>query len=233
MQNTGAFFPSPVRTGASADTLIEYFLKFLNESLGTAYIPVLGSAIYKENLAIARLFASVVAFGERFGNQADPHKLTDFLDTWERIFNIKPKSSDSETKRRENVAFRMSLFGMGSDIGSFTRVCQHVLPNTFDHIELIPSTLANTHVPLGANVPGGINVPADGLWSSTISHILVVVKKPLTMTENEFYSEVGQLYNYASLALPAWATFDWVRNGPMGIGFYLDDKHNLDNERFD
>lgn len=230
---TGAFNPSPLRTGASSGTLIEYFLATLNEGLGTAYNPVLGTAIYKENLAIARALGALVAFGERIGNQADPFKLTDFLETWEEIFRIKPGFNDSLESRRATVAFRMSLIGMSPDLGTFTSVVRQILPNTFVRVELIPSTKANTHVPLGANVPGGINVPPDGFWSSSISHILIVTQKPATMTENEFYAEVGRLYAYAHLILPGWATFDWVRDGASGAGFYLDEEHNLDNQRFD
>jgi hypothetical protein len=183
--------------------------------------------------AYARALTAVWSAYFRILNQIDPHTMTDFLPSWESVFGITPAFNVSLEARRAQLALRMQYLKSGGSIALFIKLLRTILPNTFDHVELIPSTLANTHVPLGATVPGGINVPADGQWSSTISHILVIVKKPVTMTENEFYTEVGQLYNYASLMLPAWATFDWARDGAMGLGFYLDDEHNLDNERFD
>ncbi len=51
------------------------------------------------------------------------------------------------------------------------------------------------------------------------------------MTDAEFYPQVGKIYQYLHILLPAWCNFDWFQDGINGAGFYLDEDYNLDNMR--
>lgn len=230
---TGRFGYAPHRTSMSRDSLCESILRDLLEGMGKPYDTRENTWLFIQCNTYARALSEAWVLYFRMLNQINPLTMTDFLEGWEHIFNIKPSAQQSEKNRRKEIALHFLFSKSGASIYTLNQFFKIILPNTFVRVELIPSTKANTHVPLGANVPGGINVPPDGFWSSSISHILIVTQKPATMTENEFYAEVGRLYAYAHLILPAWATFDWVREGASGVGFYLDEEHNLDNQRFD
>jgi hypothetical protein len=75
-------------------------------------------------------------------------------------------------------------------------------------------------------------VLGDASWSSGVAHLAILTQQPATMDDGEYYSTRASVLSELDAILPAWMTFDVLRDGVSGAGFILDDAHNLDNERF-
>lgn len=71
---------------------------------------------------------------------------------------------------------------------------------------------------------------ADGWWS-TVAYIPIVCTKPSWMTERVFYETAGRASSLLDAFLPAWVTFDFLRDGGTPGSFILDEASNLDNQR--
>jgi hypothetical protein len=228
----GGFNPSPTKAGAERGHLEEVLLESLLEADGTALAKGSTSFVWAEHVAESRAVAYLWHTLGRFTNQWDPDRVTDFLSRWETILGLRPLPSDSENARRAKVQAKRALFGVPPTQQVVSDLLTTVLGGLFAGLVHTSSALAVGAVPGGATVPGGVTLP-DGDWTSSIAHVDVLLVEPATVDDPTFYAAAGQLGAYLDDLLPAWVTWDWVRDGPGGPGFYLDDDHNLDNERFD
>src|SRR5690348_510827 len=108
---SGGFNPSPEKFGASKGHIEEALLEALLETDGTALSKEVSSYVYAERFAEARTIAYLWHLNQRMANQWDPRRMTDFLPRWERIYGIRPLSSDTDVDRRAKVKAKMETYG--------------------------------------------------------------------------------------------------------------------------
>lgn len=68
-------------------------------------------------------------------------------------------------------------------------------------------------------------------FTSTVGRVTVVATKPTWMSESEYFDRVQGVFAFLDAALPAWVTFDVVRDGTVVGQFRLDEDGNLDGQR--
>lgn len=242
MPTFGGMSPYPRRFGGGGKPRVQIVLESLNADRGTAFDASDRTlTVYAINMAIARAISAAWGTNERLGNLWMPyHMSVDTLERWEQILAINPSPDVTELERREYLATLFSNFGQGATNGRITELLSDALGSAFVAVESISYANAKIYVPDGT-YPWG-SVSADTPWSSTVAHVLVRLQKPTGWSEFDFYEAAGKVPLLLEPILPAWATVDWYRAGPISSavsggpsagGFYLDDAHNLDNECFD
>ena len=124
--------------------------------------------------------------------------------------------------------------------GNIQSYLENTLGDIFVGFAFNDPLTAPAYVPGGVSIPGGPTLSDGNLlgaqlspYNSKVAHIAVLLQKPFGMTEEEFYEKAGYTYLALDGAVGFWNTYDWIRDGDQGAGFYLDEDHNLDNQRFD
>lgn len=245
MPSTGRFAPSPERYGGGVPTL-QTILAAFNAARGDAIDTSEDGIVYAENEAIARMILIAWEQNQRFANQFDPKRMTDFLPRWERIFFVTPLPEATETERRLVIAERFLRFGLIPDRQTLTDRATAAIPDFFVSYETIAIADARQWTLPGwpAGPPPAMRlfhtVDSDPSWYSTTAHVLFQLSSPTTATQGVFREEVGELHITLDAFLPAWVTWDWFTTDPSapGVhGFYFHDTavdfHNLDYEVFD
>lgn len=198
----------------------------LDRALGDAYDTGEDSPAHAESLAFAGAITDVWCDNQRMANQVIPERMTTFVPRWERILGAFPRRDDFDRARRERVGFRFAL--LTTDVTrSFVR---EILE------DLLGDVLVDVHHidPADAVIwwPGGSTNPSCP-WYSTVCHIPIETQKPYGYSEADFLEAVAQIFPALDDVMPAHMTWDWFRNGAGGLGFYLDQENNLDNQAFD
>jgi len=236
----GGYAPFPRRFGGRA-TRVKTITASLQTQLGKKYdtTDTTGLVFIRLN-AMAREIAAAWGQNQRLANQWDAKRMTDFLPRWEKILGLYASPGDSPTARRARVGVQLALVGESTS-QVIHDTCVAYLGPVFVSVVTTPSTSANVWTPTGwpmgqhpitITLPGGRTVFYPGDWYSTVAHIDILTVQPATMGDAEYYSTRASVKSALDSILPSWVTFDIVRDGPHGIGFYLDEPHNLDNERF-
>jgi hypothetical protein len=234
MGTFGGLAPFPRRFGG-APRRISTILKSLQKQLAPKYdVFDTNGIVYVRLNALARVIAGGWSQNARLANQWDPARMTDFLERWEAIFGLSPATTDSMTVRRARVGARIALAGFGTLAAVYT-LCQMMLEDVFVSVVHTDVSQALVWTPAGWPMGNHASMPANPGpdWFSTISNLAILTQQPSTMDDAEYYAKRASVLPELDDILPAWVTFDVVRDGAHGIGFYLDDDHNLDNERFD
>jgi hypothetical protein len=231
MPQFGGMSPFPRRFGGGKP-----LLKTLTESLivqhGTAFAgDDVNGLFYLEMEATARVLMAAWEQNQRLANQWDPERMTDFLPRWERIFALPKLPTDTLTMRRARVGVAMARVGQANAREVYD-TCKAYLGPIFLGIVTSPSSIARVFTPAGWPMGMHPSSPPDPDWYSTVAHIDVLTTQPATMDDDEYYTTRSSVRPALDAILPGWMTFDIVRDGSHGAGFYLDDPHNLDNERF-
>lgn len=242
MPRFGGQTPFPMRFGGAGPygVRIKSILDGLNRARGSAYDTTATSNVYAENNATARVIADVFGVNQRLANQFDATRMTTNLSRWEKILNIIPAPTDSDTTRRARIASLFSRTGLSPFTSFLVPQLAALLGSVFVAVEFISYSNAVIHVPDGTYPWGTVAIGSP--WSSTTAHLLVRVTSA-GITEAAFQNSVGLIASLLDATLPAWATYDWYRapqtgapiavtGGPSAAGFYLDER-NLDNEVFD
>ena len=232
MPSFGGLTPFPVRFGGGKPAL-ETHVKSMLAQLGTALDTTdTNGLVYVRAQAYARVVWALWEQNQRLANQWDPSRMTDFLGRWENILRLPVSPSDSLSVRRARVAVSFSRVGEGNWNAVYS-ACKAYLGSTFVGIITTPSGSANIYTPtgwpMGTNEPAGSATPPD--WYSTVAHIDIATTQPSTMGDDEFYATRASVIPALDAILPAWVTFSIIRDGAHGAGFFLDEAHNLDNER--
>lgn len=232
---SGAYNPLPLQPGAEFERIIELLQQGYESALGTALASEYGTLAWVENHATARVLSDLAKAAIRLGNQWNPEKMTDFLSRWEKILGIVPLLNATQNERRTEVALRLSLVGEPPTYQVVYDFLSELLGELFIGLVNTSSSEATTTINTISDgytlsIPGGATIPY-GDWRSSIAYLAVLVQKPDEMTDAEFYPQVGKIYKYLHILLPAWCTFDWIQDGPDGAGFYLDQDYNIDNMR--
>lgn len=237
----GGLTPFPKRFGGGRPRA-KAILDSLNAGRGTGLdTAAWASPVYGENVVAARAIAAARSTNQRLANIWDSRRVTGHaIARWEKIRGITPLPGDSDNTRRARLAAIEAQAGINPTHAVLTTLLSAALGSVFVGIEYISVANAVINVPDGSYPFGTPNTASP--WSSTVAHILVRVQKPTGMTEGQFYEAAGRVVSVLDPIVPAWAYFDWYRNGPVSVnvsggpsggGFYLDDDHNLDNEVFD
>lgn len=235
----GGYFPFPKRYGGGRPRL-QIIHDALNAARGTAIDASNSETIaWVENMAYARAICfDGYGVNDRLSMQRDPDRMTDMLPRWERIFRIVPAPDATIHERRQAVRarFRRFIEATANHSRLYTRL-QAELGPVFSAIEYIDVSLAKIYVPNGS-YPWGTIQPGHP-WMSTVAHILVLLVKPQSYTEGDFYAAASKILPAVDGLLPAWVKLSWYRKpsggapvnvsgGPSQAGFYLDNQANLD-----
>lgn len=235
----GGYHPYPRRFGGNkfgGKPLPEVIHESLNRQRTPGYNVEQGSIVWCENFAYARAIAcDGWETNERLRLQTDPQRTTDMLPIWETVFRIAVPSGASDRERRAELTRRWQRFGEVANHSYIVTQLQNGLGPYFHSLNYISIPIAQMTVPT-AGYPWGSVLP--GAWSSTTAHFLVRMVKPSNATEGEFYEMASRVPQILGPILSAFVTFDWYRSGTLdltigtvtGLGFRLDDDHNLNNE---
>ncbi len=240
MGTFGGLSPYPRRFGGGKSR-VQTILESLNASRGTAYDTTWGSKVYAINLGLARALSAAWGTNVRLGNLWTWDRASiEIVERWERILAFVPLPTETEPDRRGRLVRHFARFGRASFHGALHSRLVDAVGDAFVAIEHISFANALVTVPDGTFPWGSPSIYAP--WSSSVAHVLVRLQKPAGYSEAEFYSAAAKAIETLDPILPAWATVDWYRPGPISsavsggpsaAGFYLDDDHNLDNEIFD
>lgn len=229
---TGMFNPSPMHFGAEEGSRLELIFQDLLLQRGTAFSSDEDGYAYAETFAKAKAIDYLFSLGERFVNETNVDTTRDFLKRFEFIYGITPLKSDSLIRRRQKLKMKMELQGKVPTLQNISDLLTVVLgEDVFDGIIHTPSSDAYGQVPGGATIPGGVTL-VDGSWYSSICHIDIKLVQPSYMDDYVFYKTKAQIPAYLDDFLPAWVTYEVIKDGVHGIGFFLDEPGNLDNQRF-
>lgn len=237
MPTFGGLSPFPLRFGGGKP-LLEHIVDSLNAARGTAYDTSQTSTVYAENLAIARALEAAWSANARLRNQMDPDKMSDFLPRWLKILGLPITANASTASNRALVKATFERATRAPTYQAIYDLCSTILGDLF--VDLVKTTSSTSgvvsYVPASESWDPGYwsEDTITGLnWYSLISHLVVLVEKPTAMDDSEFYATIGRVIGPLDSYLPSWVTFDLVRDGVNGAGFYLDEDDNLDNQRFD
>ena len=244
---SGAFNSFPRKFGREQGHVEELLLNALLEGDGSAMASEVDSYNWAEQLANAHAIAALYHLNQRFANQWDPVRMTDFIPRWERILHLTPLLTDSDTDRRTRIGAKMALYAQPPTQQVITDMMTTLLGPLFVQIVNTPSSEANAFVGEtaanqaygyaggGVSVPGGVTLPdatALGItWYSSVAYICILTQRTATSTDASYYAQMGTIVQFLDDILPAWATWAWVEDGTTVGEFILDDVHNLDNER--
>lgn len=240
MSKFGGMTPYPRKYGGQRPR-VQILLESLNADRGDGYDATnRETVVYVENMAIARAISAAWGTNERLNNLwvATRHCQCT-LERWERILTLSPKPDDTLTDRRRRVQ-RLNQYQHAAINGYLTEILESELGDAFVGIEYIPYSSATITVPDGTYPWGTANT--SNPWTSTVANILVRLQKPSGWSELDFYSAAARVFPLLDPVVPAWATFEWYRagpvsaaipDGPTAAGFYLDDDANLDNQILD
>jgi hypothetical protein len=224
----------PIRFGGAVPPLRHRFNAVIGQ-LGSFYNtnPQAQGLVWLRAMALARALNDVWESNKRLSYQWDPLRMTDFLGRWEAIFSLPVSPSDSMPVRRARVAIAMGRSGYARNSDIYSVCLAYLGPSVFIGISTQSSATALVYTPtgwpVGTNEPLGSVSPPD--WYSTISHIDILTQTPASMNEADWRQLVGSVKPELDAILPSWVTFDIIRDGPNGNGFFCDDPHNLDFER--
>lgn len=240
MGGLGAFNPAPHQLGGAAQTDLEAIQSSLEDALGTALRGERGTVQWVENHATARVLWDLYRATQRLANQWDPARMTDFLARWEGILGLRPMPYATLASRREAVGAKLSLIGAGTSLRALRDYLAVRLDGMFVDLAFMSPSQAVSYVPGGGSIPGGPTL-LDGAvlgdqmspFTSTLGYLTILLHKPASMSDVEFYDRAGSIYDEIDGLVGAWMDFAWVRDGVNGAGFYLDEDFNLDNQRFD
>lgn len=232
MPANGGYAPQPERYGGRKPRL-EAILDSLNEGRGTALDCSRGTIAWAENMAIARALTNVWDANECLSNQFNMLRVTSLLERWEKILGLVPDPATTVTERRTACAGRMALFGfaplyqrlidaINAIIAPVTATIEFTTPSTTGAVIYWPGGTPNTDYP----------------WTSSVLYLCILLTKPSWMSEADFYVKAGEIGPLVRDWLPAWVTFDWVRDGSTLNEFILyatdsdpSEPANIDNQR--
>lgn len=234
----GAFSPMPKRFGDASKTDLKTVHDALTEAMGSAVASDRASVAWVENHATARVVLGSYGAAERLSMVNDPARMTDTLPRWEKILGILAEGSLGE--RRARVAAKLSLLSAGTTFQVLDDYLSDLLGEMYIGLEFPSPLTAITRVPGGGTVPGGGPTFVDGNdadplispFSSSLAHVLILLQRPLDMSETLFYTRSASIHGVIDNLIGAWMKFSVIRDGVNGPGFFLDESFNLDNQRF-
>lgn len=240
MAGFGGYSPFPQQFGAASQTNLEAIRRYIAESYGTSLDTEKGTRLGAEIEAEARVFWDLYSLVERVSKCYDPEKMPiELLERWEKILLLPVSPYETEKQRRRKLALKLLAATTPNTLGTIFAYLQELLDPIFVGVDFNTPLTANSYFPGGHTVVGG-PVLADGNalpntispYTSNLSKFLILLQKPINMSNDEFYSRVGGIYNLLDGFLGWWCSYAWVRDGDNGQGFFLDEPFNLDNQRF-
>lgn len=238
MGGLGGFNPGPRRFGGAASTDLEAIQSAIASANGTAIATDRGTISWVENHATARVVYGLYRTAERVGSVNDPARMTETLPRWEKILRLSP-GSQSLRERRARVSAALSLLSAGTAFQVLDDYLVDLLGEMYLGLSFPDPLTATTRVPGGGSVPGGGPTFVDGddadpaisPYSSSLARIAILLQKPIEMSEPVFYERAGSIRGVVDNLIGAWMGYSVIRDGPNGVGFFLDEPNNLDNQR--
>lgn len=243
---TGGFYPGPSRTGG-AYPLTRRVLESLQRGRGSAWSAQPGTAVYIENLAIARAIAwDVYEAGQRMANNFTPWGATvnGLLPRWEAIFAIYPLSSDTQGVRQARLAGAWANMVTENRPQDIRDALKAALGPVYVGVTVPPAPAdAVVWWPAGAtaDLPNAQTSTAAVPWYSQVCHASVEVQVPTGWTLQTVYDAIAKIGPILDTDIRAWETWDFwgVDSDDGAAGFYLDSStnpalpNNLDWDVFD
>ena len=231
MPSFGCYSPFPLRFGGATPPL-KHRVDSILAQLGTAYTKDTTGLVWLRAMAMGRAFWDVWETSQRLANQNNPPKMTDFLGRWEKILALPVSPSDSLATRRARVGVARARSGYATGGTIYATCLAYLGSSIFISIAVTSSGSANVWTPSGWPMGSHPSGPSDPDWFSGVSHIDVLTMQPAAMDDATWRATAFSVVPALDAILPSWVTFDIIKDGPSGNGFFLDDPHNLDFERF-
>ena len=199
----------PFRCGNSNRADLQQIADSLLAQRGDAITTQPGSIIWVETQAWARALYSIWANNQKLAYQFDPNKMTAALPRWESIMGLSALPTDTIQSRQQRIAARFKIINKLPNTPNITDLLVDTLGITFLELINIPATTAYAQFPSGSAITGGITNVVAGPWYSTIQEIFIETIHPPSLTDNEFYAIVNQVFPLLNTYLPAYDQFDW------------------------
>jgi hypothetical protein len=187
-----------------------------------------GTLVHCENLAIARLQASLARTSEKLYKNSIPSTSDEKLEAWATALAVPTRPGDRRADLRARCAAKFQAVKSPTNRNVDDAVAA-LLGEAYVRTDrstgaALSTPPAITHWP-GVN-PGpasyAITKDTSGTptaWLSERCHTVIVVQRPAGMSRGDFaYLMNIQLFELLDNMLPAWATFNWT----LSPGFLLD-----------
>jgi len=191
---TGGFYPGPSRTGG-AYPLVRRVLESLQSGRGTPWSTQPGTAVYAENMALARCIAwDVHEASDRMANQFIPSKLMSagLLARWEVIFGIYPLATDTDTIRKARVMAAWARIGTTNWVQPVTDALTSAMGSFFVGITTTPPSSAVIQWPLGCIAGSGLGSGSPLPGTATVSGTGVTFNRVQTLAAGTLLIFSGQ-----------------------------------------
>jgi hypothetical protein len=228
---SGRFNPFPERYGAEKDTLLEVLLRTLQENLGDAFSTEDDAYVTAELICDSRALGDLFNSIQRFGNQWDPDRMSDFLPRWEKIFGLSPDPSASKNQRRKAVKLAMQALGQAPTQQRIYDLLSSLLGDALVSVVPGKTTEQIGSIPGGLAIPGGPTL-VDGPFCSWVSSIFIHVEQPAGMSTLDYANAKASVAPVLTKALPAWTAWTLYENSSDDVRGFKFDEPNLDTEAF-
>lgn len=199
----------PFRCGNSNRADLQQIATSLLAQRGDAITTQVGSIIWTEVQAHARAVYSIWANNQKACNQLNPTKMTDFLPRWNAIMGLARLPTDTIQTQQARITARFAAINKMPDTQQVNDLLVASLGETYVGLINNPASSAYAQFPGGAPITGGVATIVNGPWWSTVQELYVEVTHIPSLTNNQFYNIVNQIYPLLNQYLPAYDTFDW------------------------
>ena len=201
-----------------------FYTELRDNLRGSAFSKSDDTLVHVENVAISRLFASLIRAGDKVRNNAIPSTSDERLEEWIQTLNVVVRTQDSRQARREACAAQYQV-APGPTRQVVDDAVETLLGDLFVKVHRwdgadLDNPPDPTYWPTVDPGPAAFDL-GGGAWLSARSHLVVEVTYPNGMTLSDYYYLVdAQLFRLLNRILPAYVTFDWATN--VDDGFILD-----------
>ncbi len=202
----------------------------LQAQRGSAFTTKPVSLVHAENLAIARLQASIGSrLPDKLRNQATPVRADESLEYWSTVLGVPRRPGEPRWSLRQRcvVHYKAALPPTYQNVRT---AISDLLGDAFVDLELqhsegfeTPST--NTYWPTINPGPDTYNI-GGGAWLSDRAQVIIRAQQPGGMSNGEFSQLMNvQLFQLVDRMLPAWVTAQWREEEGSAVwgGFYWGD----------
>ncbi len=203
----------------------------LQAQRGSAFTTKPTSLVHAENMAIARMQASIGSrLPDKLRNQATPVRADDSLEYWSLVLAVPRRPGEPRWSLRQRCVIHYRA-AQAPTYQNVRTAISDLIGDAFLDLELqhsegfeTPST--NTYWPVINPGPSGYDI-GGGAWLSDRAQVIIRAQQPGGMSNGEFSQLMNvQLFQLVDRMLPAWVTAQWRLPGEDGAywdHFYWDD----------
>lgn len=187
----------------------------LQQQRGSLYSKKTASFVHAENLAIARVQASIGSrYPDRLRNNATPLRADDGIEYWGEFLKLARGLNEPRMRWRKRLADFYRSTRARNNFTTFRQNVKDLLGDAFVSITLnhdgnFESPSTNTYWPTINPGPDTYDM-GGGAWLSDRAQITVNASRPAGMSKDEFSQLMNvQLFQLVDRDLPIWCTAQW------------------------